>query len=393
MSRRGIVSTSGLLVVAAAIAAAILLHDSGFDWNLPEGMPKPPVPADNPMREAKAALGRRLFYDTRLSVNGTMSCATCHRQKLAFTDGRARSVGATGEVHPRGAMTLVNVAYASRLMWSNHLLDSLEVQALTPMFGEDPVEMGMAGREAQILDLIATDPYYRDAFPEAFTSDGDPYSILNLVRSVSAFVRTIVSFDSPYDRYLRGHENALDASQLRGMKLFFSERLECFHCHGGFNFTDSSTHADSVVAPFGFHNTGLYNVGGTGEYPPDNTGLYDMTGERRDMGRFKAPTLRNVAVTAPYMHDGGMNTLSEVIDHYARGGRVVTKGPYAGDGRRNPYKSQFVRGFELTAGEKADLISFLQALTDESVLEDPRYSDPFRPTANDAEKRVSRQEK
>src|SRR5690606_15672993 len=173
----------------------------------------------------------------------------------------------------------------------------------------------------------------------ALPGDQDPLSILNDVRALASFVRTIVSFDSPYDRYLRGDNGALGPEQVRGMQLFFSERLECFHCHGGFNFTDSSTHANAVVTPFGFHNNGLYNIGGTGAYPPDNTGLYDMTGERRGMGRFRAPTLRNVAVTAPYMHGGSIPTLSAVIDHYRRGGREITDGPYAGDGMRNPYKS------------------------------------------------------
>lgn len=389
MMRRSVLAAAlAAPVIAIVVALALLGHT--YDWHLPESIPAPPVPAENPMSAGKVALGRRLFYDTRLSINGTMSCATCHAQELAFTDARARSVGATGEVHPRGAMTLVNAAYASRLMWANPLLDRLEMQALTPLFGEDPVEMGMAGREAQIVELIRTDGYYREAFPEVFPSDAEPRSVLNAVRAIAAFVRSIVSFDSPYDQYLRGDESALSAAAVRGMGLFFSERLECFHCHGGFNFTDSSTHANAVVAPFGFHNTGLYNIDGTGAYPPDNTGLYDMTGERRDMGRFKAPTLRNVAVTAPYMHDGSMETLSEVIDHYRRGGRLIREGPYAGDGRRNPYKSRFVRGFELTEREKGDLIAFLESLTDESLLTDPRYADPCPATSNSVENCVAR---
>ncbi len=375
--RRGGIAICLAAVLGVAFVA-VALRDPGYRWDLPADVPLPPIPADNPMSEQKVELGRRLFYDTRLSVNGTTACATCHRQELAFTDGRARSVGATGELHPRGAMSLVNAAWTSRFTWANHLLDGLETQALVPMFGEEPVEMGMGGRQAQILDLIRTGDVYREAFPAAFPSDRDPYSVLNVVRAISTFVRSIASFDSPYDRYLRGDTEALQPAQVRGMELFFSERLECFHCHGGFTFTDSSTHADAVVARFGFHNTGLYNIGGTGDYPPDNTGLYDHTGERRDMGRFRAPTLRNVAVTAPYMHDGSMATLSEVIDHYARGGRNVAEGPYAGDGSRNPYKSEFVMGFDLTEREKADLLAFLDALTDEPVLQDSRYADPFQ---------------
>lgn len=371
-------SCAGLLAVAVGALALWLWWPRGFDWNLPEGVPAPPVPHDNPMSEARIALGRQLFYDSRLSANGSTACATCHRQALAFTDGRGRSVGATGLVHPRGAMSLVNVAYASRLTWANHLLDRLEIQALTPMFGEEPVEMGMAGKDEEIVALLESDPDYRRAFPRAFPSDDNPYSVLNTVRSISSFVRTIVSFESPYDRYNRGDESALSESQVRGMQLFFSERLECFHCHGGLNFTDSSTHADAMIESVGFHNNGLYNIDGSGGYPSDNTGLHDLTGDRWDMGRFKAPTLRNIAVTAPYMHDGSIASLPEVLDHYARGGRRIEDGEFAGDGSRNPYKSIFIKGFELNAQERADVLAFLDSLTDPMVLADERFADPLR---------------
>jgi cytochrome c peroxidase len=161
------------------------------------------------------------------------------------------------------------------------------------------------------------------------------------------------------------------------MDLFFSERLECFHCHGGFNFTDSTTHANTNIDRVGYHNTGLYNLDGNGAYPADNTGLYDMTGVRRDMGRFKAPSLRNVALTAPYMHDGSVATLEDVLAHYERGGRLIEEGPDAGDGRLSPFKSEFVTGFELSAQERSDLIAFLNALTDQSVLTDNRFANPF----------------
>ena len=372
---RNVVAACALAVIAAVAFSALFTRE--FEWRLPDGVPLPMVPPDNPMSDEKVALGRHLFYEKRLSVNGTSSCATCHVQALAFTDGLARSVGATGELHPRGSMTLVNAAWSGKLTWANHLIDTLEVQALIPMFGEQPIEMGMAGRESAIIEMLRGDDYYREAFRTAFAADSDPYSILNTVRALASFVRTIASFDSPYDRFQRGDSEALTDGQVRGLNLFFSERLECFHCHGGFNFTDSSTHADVLVQTVGFHNNGLYNIGATGEYPSDNTGLYDLTGERRDMGRFKAPTLRNIAVTAPYMHDGSIETLDGVVEHYGRGGRIIVDGPYAGDGSRNPYRSEFVRGFELSAQERADLIAFLQSLTDETVLANPDYSDPF----------------
>ena len=355
-------------LVAAAIAIAYLV-DREYAWDLADNMPRPDVPADNPMSEVKIELGRRLFYDERLSVNGTTACATCHVQALAFTDGKPRSIGATGEFHPRSSMSLVNVAYASRLTWANNLLDRLEDQALTPLFGDNPVEMGLAGREQLIVDLLRNDETYAAMLPDAFPDDEDPYSVLNTVRAIAAFVRTIVSFDSPYDAFISGETTALSESARRGMDLFFSERLECFHCHGGFNFTDSTTHENSNVDRVGYHNNGLYNVDGDGAYPEDNTGLFDMTGNRRDMGRFKAPTLRNVAASAPYMHDGSIATLEDVIDHYAAGG--------SGDGRLSVYKSEFIRGFELDDEEKQDLLAFLESLTDERVLTGERWSNPF----------------
>ena len=365
---------------AASMAVVILFLRTGnaaFEWGIPLNYPTPAVPPDNPIDSRKVALGRRLFYDTRLSLNGTTACATCHVQALAFTDGRTRSVGATGELHPRSAMSLVNSAYASRLNWANHLIDKLEDQALTPIFGDDPVEMGMAGHEEDIVALLRSEPFYRANLQLAFPADSDPASVLNAVRAIAVFVRSIVSFDAPYDRFLRGDASAMSASAQRGMELFFSERLECFHCHGGFNFTDSSTHESATVESIGYHNNGLYNIGGEGGYPPDNTGLHDMTGLPSDMGRFKAPSLRNVAITAPYMHDGSAATLDDVIDHYARGGRQVTDGPYAGDGRHNPYKSTFVKGFEISETERGDLIEFLESLTDRRVLTDERWSNPW----------------
>lgn len=374
--RVALIATGVLLVLA--IPLYILLRPAApYAWNLPEAYPLPPTPTDNPMSEAKVELGRHLFYDRRLSINGTTSCGTCHRQSLAFTDGLAQAVGATGELHPRSSMSLVNVAYAARLNWANHLVDRLEIQALTPLFGEDPVEMGMVGRENEILELLRQDAYYSRAVPLAFPGDADPYSLLNLLRAIASFVRSIVSFDSAYDRYLHGDASALSPSAVRGMALFFSERLECFHCHGGVQFTDSSTHADAVIESVGFHNNGLYNIAGTGAYPPDNTGLFDITGERRDMGRFKAPTLRNISVTAPYMHDGSLPSLNEVLRHYEAGGRAIAQGPRAGDGSRNPYKSPFMKGFSLSDEERDDMLDFLAALTDETVLQAPRFADPF----------------
>lgn len=346
--------------------------------SLPNGFPAPVVPVQNPQSKVKIELGRRLFYDKRMSGNGAQSCASCHKQELGFTDGLAHSVGSTGQVHPRSAMGLTNVAYVSALTWANPLLRTLEEQALGPMFGEHPVELGLAGREQELLDRLASDARYPDLFARAFPDDARPISLANITKALASFERTILSGRSAYDRFLYGNEpSAMSDAAKRGMDLFYSERLECFHCHGGFNFSDATTSERSTFDETNYHVTGLYNIAGTGAYPTGNQGLYELTGKDRDRGRFRAPTLRNIAVTAPYMHDGSIATLEGVLDHYARGGRNVEDGPHAGDGALHPNKSLFVRPFALSMKERADVIEFLRALTDPSFLQNPALSDPF----------------
>lgn len=351
--------------------------DGSYSLATPADFPRPMVPEDDPLSQAKVELGRRLFYDRRLSGNGTQACASCHVQARAFTDGHATSVGSTGQHTHRSAMSLANVAYASALTWANPALRTLERQALVPMFGEDPVELGLSGLEATLLARLSAEPVYAQLFPRAFPGDGAAVTLDHVVKALASFERTLISGDSPYDRFARGAEDALSASARRGMDLFFSERCECFHCHGGFAFTQSVHFVGSTFDELEFHNTGLYNLDGAGAYPPGDTGLAAVTGDPRDMGRFRAPSLRNVAVTAPYMHDGSIATLSEVIDHYARGGRKIDQGPYRGDGRESPLKSDLITGFTISPEEKADLIEFLESLTDPKFLADPAFSDPW----------------
>ena len=361
---------------------ALALPDAGetYAWNLPKGFPKPYVPADNPMTQAKVDLGRYLFYDTRLSVNGKASCASCHKQELAFTDGRAVSMGATGELHPRGAMSLVNVAYSGTLTWSNPGMRGLEEQALTPMFGDHPVEMGLPKGEGAMAVLRA-DPTYRPLFARAFAGGADPFTVQNAVKAIACFERSMISARSPYDRYhYGGDDGALSASAKRGEVLFFSQSLSCFRCHGGFNFSDAAVSERNAGRTIEFHNTGLYNLAsqaGALSYPAPNTGTYAYTGAAADVGKFKAPTLRNIAVTAPYMHDGSIATLDGVLDHYAAGGRAIASGPHAGKGRDNPNKDALIGGFPLSPRDRLDLIAFLESLTDEDVLHDPRFADPW----------------
>ena len=348
-----------------------------YDWNLPAWTPKPVIPADNPMTAAKVELGRYLFYETRLSITGEYSCASCHQQSLAFTDGKAVAIGSTNEKHARNSMTLANIAYSPVLTWANPLMTNLENQALIPIFGEHPIEMGMVGKEQAIIDWMNQDSQYKKMFESAFAEDEQPINIKNMTKALASFQRSLVSFNSPYDRYrYLGEQNAISTAAKRGEKLFNSERTECFHCHGGITFSDSVQHENLAFKEIAFHNTGLYNLNGTGDYPVPNTGINEITQEPEDMGRFKVPTLRNIALTAPYMHDGSIATLKEAIAHYQAGGRTISEGELAGIGSQNPYKSGFIKGFEITESEMNDLIEFLNSLTDDNFITNPDYSDP-----------------
>ncbi len=372
-----------LIAPAVRSSASLSGNSAAYDWDLPQGFPPPRVPEDNPMTHEKVELGRYLFYDKRLSGNGTQSCESCHVQTLAFSDGRRTPIGSTGEPLERNSQALVNVAYNATLTWANPGLTELERQILIPIFGEFPIELGVTSHEEEVLERFRQDERYPQMFATAFPDDPAPINFRNIVHALASFVRSLISGNSPYDRYVAGDKTALSESARRGMELFFSEELECHHCHTGFNFTLSTVHAQSTFSAAAFQNNGLYNLDSAGAYPRGNRGVYELTGKPEDMGRFRPPTLRNVALTAPYMHDGSIATLEEVIQHYMAGGRVIEEGPFAGDGRRNPYKSGLVSGFQLNEQEIADLIAFLESLTDESFVTDPRFSNPFEEKALD----------
>jgi cytochrome c peroxidase len=354
------------LILGFAIAVSLAAAD--FDWNVSKAFPRPAVPADNPMSATKVELGRYLFYDKRMSVNGRQSCGTCHRQELAFTDGRARAEGATGQLHPRSSMSLVNVAYVPRLTWADPALASLEEQALIPMLGEDPIELGLKGHETEMLASLRRDRIYQRLFPQAFPSESDPFTLANVTKAIAAFERTIVSMRSPYDRYRWGGDSsAISDSAKRGELLFFSsERGGCFQCHGGWNFSGgirfevSESSGRENEPRGGFFNTGVV------VYTSPNRGIYEHSHGAEDIGKFRVPSLRNVAVTAPYMHDGSLATLEDVIEHYAAGGKVD-----------HPNKSRILRRLTMTDADKRDLIEFLKSLTDEELLHDLRWSNPW----------------
>ncbi len=346
-------------------------------WSLPAYFPTPKAPADNPMSSAKVELGRHLFHDRRLSGNGTQSCGSCHHQDKAFSDGRATARGATGEPHPRGAQHLSNVVYNATLTWANPALVTLERQMETPLFGDSPVEMGVndANKDA-VLQRLRDDAAYAARFSAAFPGEAAPLNWGNIIRAIASFQRALISGNSLYDRYLQGRAT-LSPAQTRGMNLFFGEKAECFHCHGSFNFNDQIVHAASRIVETPFSNTGLYNIDGKGGFPDGNRGVFELTARAEDMGRFRAASLRNVGVTAPYMHDGSIATLAEALRFYAAGGRHITSGPLAGDGRANPYKSDLISRIDLSEQEQADIVEFLHSLTDHEFLNDPRFADPF----------------
>lgn len=358
------VLTAALL--AMLLAACGKARNTPYEWKLPPGFPLPIVPADNPMTVEKVTLGRRLFYDVRLSGNQTQSCATCHVQAHGFAEPAKTATGSTGEAHHRNTMSLTNVAYNATFTWAHSGITSVEQHVPIPLFGDAPVEMDAARHQSEILARVSSDPQYVREFEAAF--GGGAIDFDRIAKAIASFVRSMTSFNSPFDRYAYyADDTALTEAQVRGMNLFMSERLECSHCHSGFNFSQFVTHESSRVEDRAFHVTGLYFLDDPSPSRFD-FGLSLVTKQEADRYKFKAPTLRNVARTAPYMHDGSLATLEEVIDFYASGGRNIESGPLRGDGRRNPGKSPFIRGFELTPQEKADVIAFLDSLTDEEFL-------------------------
>jgi cytochrome c peroxidase len=356
---------------------------------LPPGFPRPLVPASNPMSAAKVELGRRLFRETRLSSTGSYACVSCHRPELAFTDGKPHAVGATGETVKHGAMSLANVAYGAGFTWSDSRVRSLESQMRRPLFGRHPVEMGLAGGH-QAVEALSAAPGYPELFAAAFPGDGAPLSMDHIIKAIAAFERTLISGRSPFDRYVFDDDRtALKDSAKRGMALFYSTRVGCAQCHSGLNFSGPLTYegqpaahtagraavhaavhaaahtagraavhaAVHAAAHAAFANTGLH----ADDAERVDRGLADVTRRGSDMGKFRIPTLRNVALTAPYMHDGSLATLEEVIDHYARGG-----GGTAHQDRR-------IHPFALSPAERGDLVAFLHSLTDREFIDDPRF--------------------
>lgn len=315
------------LATAVAVIAVAWSTDSAKPASAAAVLGAVPVPADNPQTPEKVALGKLLFFDPRLSGPNTVACATCHQPGKGMSDGLPRSVGVNGELS-RNAMTIWNSAYM-RTLHSDGGRASLEEQSDKAIAG-----LNMAQPYPALFDELRAVPEYRDRFGKVFP---DGITEANIAKAIAAFERTVLTFDSPFDRYRAGKKSALTAEQKQGMDLFFSDRTGCSSCHVAPLFSDNA-----------WHNLGVPQVG---PKAVDN-GRGDVTKNPADKGAFKTLSLRNVELTGPYMHDGALSTLDEVVAFYAAGG-----GPA-------PTKSPLVKPLALSAKEQKALVAFLRSLTD-----------------------------
>ncbi len=313
---------------------ATLVGQTPYELELPPHFPYPELPQDNALTEARVALGKRLFYEPALSVDSSVTCESCHKQALAFAHDLAISPGVKGRLGFRNAPTLANVAYLTAVNKDGGV-PKLDLQALVPI--EDHAEMSLSVLTA--ADRLNADPSYAMAFQRAYGEPANPFTI---TRALGAFQRTLISANSRYDQHLQG-TYTLSPAEARGRQLFFSERTQCSSCHGGFNFTEN-----------GFFNNGLYEAYTDG-------GRRRVTGLPEDDGRLRVPTLRNIARTAPYMHDGSLTDLQAVLEHYNRGGSA------------HPNKDDRIRPLQLSGQELSDLKAFLHTLTDTAFLLNPEF--------------------
>jgi len=304
--------------------------------HVPAGFPYPDIPMDNVLTKSRVALGRRLFYDPALSADSTRSCGSCHAAYLAFSDSTAVSLGIENRPGSRNSPSLSNVAYQKKLLREGGV-PTLEMQILVPIQEHNEFDFNIL----LVAERLQKMPEYVVLAEKAYGRAPDAFVI---TRAIAAFERTLLSGDSPYDQYaFQGKSSVLSADEKRGLALFQGGRLNCSTCHAGFLFTNQD-----------FTNNGLYE-----NYP--DSGRISLTGLEIDRAVFKVPSLRNVALTAPYMHNGSLPTLESVIDHYQTGGKP------------HPNKSNLLKPFSMNAQERADLLAFLRSLTDQTFITNPEF--------------------
>lgn len=340
-------------------------NSSGYWKDLPASLDPPPQGQD--LRPEQVALGRALFFSTQLSKSKDRSCASCHDPKHAFADPRRVPTALDQSPLLRNSPSLLNTGWATYLTWSNLALNDHATQAMVPLFGDSPPEMGASFDPNWLQERLAQDA----AVLEAIAQDPGVAGLASLnwelvLRRLADFQRSLVSLDAPWDRFQAGDPTAISDSAKRGEALFFSSTLACSSCHPPPLFSSAFRSRGQIPSvQESFFNTGLYFLNDAGRhYPEEDPGLMEFTGKIEDEGKFRVPSLRNLAQTAPYMHDGSINTLTEVIAHYARGGRKIESGPHRGDGSQNPYKDPRIRGFPLTPQERDDLLAFLLSLSE-----------------------------
>jgi cytochrome c peroxidase len=313
------------------------------------------MPDNNPLTPIKAELGRMLFYDADLSFDGTMSCATCHEQKRGFADPNRTRPGVFGDPGDRNIQTLANVGYFSSLTWGGPQVDILEHQALIPIEGVNPIEMGFnRGKEGALPQRLKDQSCYPKMFAAAFPERKGEISMDTIPMALAAFQRTLVSLDSPYDKYRRGEAEAISDQAKRGAALFSSK--QCVSCHAGVHFTDAALPGRKPVEAF--H---VLAPPGPSDQLKTDTGLHRITQKAEDIYRFRTPGLRNVALSAPYMHNGEAATLPDAIRHH-----------YAAAERQTDERLKQV----VTETEIADLVAFLGSLTDEGFITNPAFALP-----------------
>lgn len=330
---------------------------------IPEGFPAMTIPADNPMTEEGFQLGRRLFYDVRLSKDGSMSCASCHLPEMSFTDGVAFSIGVEGEQTRRNSMSLVNVGFFENGLFWDGRVHTLEEQAFMPV--TDRVEL--INTWDRVEKMMREDEVYPRMFREAFgISDRSEIDSVLAVKAIAQFERRLISANSLYDKVIRENDFSFEFtdSEFRGYEIFFELGSipggsglpdgQCVHCHG-----------TELFGIGQYFNNGLDSYPTLADYPDKGRG--EVTGEFVDFGRFKSPTLRNIELTAPYMHDGRFNTLEEVIAHYHGGGVKDAEN----------LDANLKEELGLSDQHKADLVAFLKTLTDEEFINNPDFQDPF----------------
>lgn len=331
---------SSFFLVVAFLSLSACREDCPvpFELDIPSWFPEMEIPADNQPSQARIDLGRKLFYEPLLSSDSSISCATCHLQEKAFSDGLPISIGVNGALGMRNAPTLANVGY-SPLLFHDGGVGTLELQAQSPIFAVEEMNFSIAG----FLERIEDNDTYRSMFQEAYKREPDAFGIS---RAIASFERTMISGESRFDRYYyQNDESALSEAEIRGMNLFMSSETKCESCHQLPLFTN-----------FEYENIGLYTI-----YA--DSGRARITHLTEDRGKFKVPTLRNVEVSSPYMHDGSMQSLAEVVAHFNSGGV------------NHENQSGSVQSLALTNQEQEDLVAFLRSLTDQSFLTDPTLSE------------------